>query len=336
MNYLLGGALCVALYFLPDIYYDQRNAMAFALTAGLFVFLSTRLRLALSAFISYLVFNAFYHGIPSRFPVKLYISGAMLGFEQTLIVLLLFFIFYFYRPDLVSISRALAPVWAVLTLCGIQPLWNYSCNAAMLIVMIPFQRSWWVVALCLLPAYFQMGTTPLFVAGAMFAYYFFRRRVFWPLYVAPPLVATWGFFHPWRFDEHERWDFYWRTIKFFAREVDFLFGTGFQTFPVFGPTVQGVTDFTQPIWLSVHSDYIQYVFENGLAGAGLMAWLLVETFRESDEAHRAAIVGMLAFGVFYFPMAIPFFVAWSVALVMGCRSDRGTMPRPGKALQQRC
>lgn len=314
MSFLLMLANLFGLHFLEDIYETQWVVIAI-LSSVAFAFAMKRyFRLPFSLLLAYLAGSAFLHS--ANLVDKVTIAAADMSFRQTIFVLIVALTLgrKSVLEQLPHWARAIAPAWFILTMVGLPPLWNYSCNAAFLVCLAPFMTTLWGVGMCFLPAAFQMGTTPLFIIGVLAAYTTLARRRWALLLLVPPFLA-WAYTHPWRFDEHERWTFYARAIKYWWAHCDIWTGTGLGSFPVMGPVVQRAFQDLGPQWLSAHSDFVQVLFETGILGASLAVWVLVDTLVLLEERPRMALLALIAFGVFYFPLAIPIVVVWGLAVV---------------------
>lgn len=124
------------------------------------------------------------------------------------------------------------------------------------------------------------------------------------------------FYNPHFYLVSDRLDEYRLAADFFFTHLNVWVGGGLGSFEVYGPLMQKLAgrDMSE-VWLELHSDWLQCVFELGLVGASLSCWLLVDSLLRSTYEQRLVLVSGLLFGLFYFPMQIPL-VAFFLTLIV--------------------
>jgi len=105
------------------------------------------------------------------------------------------------------------------------------------------------------------------------------------------LLARWPgvaqlFIHPESLDEH-RWQI-WRDTWPMIRDHLWL-GSGLETYGVLSDSYRSF--YSNLRWLQAHNDYLQWLAETGLVGAGLAVWFLVALARSGAEKLRDAASG---------------------------------------------
>ncbi|OFV84245.1 MAG: hypothetical protein A3B65_03565, partial [Acidobacteria bacterium RIFCSPHIGHO2_02_FULL_67_57] len=105
------------------------------------------------------------------------------------------------------------------------------------------------------------------------------------------LLARWPgvaelFIHPESLDEH-RWQI-WRDTWPMIRDHLWL-GSGLETYGVLSDSYRSF--YSNLRWLQAHNDYLQWLAETGLVGAGLAVWFLVALARRGAERLRQATSG---------------------------------------------
>lgn len=313
--------IILASYF-SKIYENQITL--FSVLAVLFFLWKGRqwLRWPLLLFCGYLILSAFWHfGVDDGLNSKIQIvSVAVIG-RQTIYAMLLV-----GATIVLDVSVSwLAPIFLLLcsliTLTGLSPiLKNPSTNAAMIVLCLPYCRKWWMWLLTLCVMITQQGATAWLMFAAILlvtaARHLNKTLISVSMSGSAGLVGTLWFTKPHFFIFSDRWDEYKLAYRFFREFANPVFGFGLGTFQVLGPAMQKwdsrpVTE----VWMSLHSDWLQLIFELGLLGASLGIWLLLDAYLQADRKTRLLLIASSLFGLFYFPMQIPL-VAFFITLIV--------------------
>jgi hypothetical protein len=309
-----------------QIYDNQITAISILATVILIWKGRQWLRWPLLCFAGYLVFASLWHfGVDDGLSPKLQAVTAAVTGRQTLFVIL---------SGLAALTVAasvnlLAPLFlifgSILTLLGYPILTNPSTNAAMIVLCLPYCRKWWMwlVTLCVVAQ--QQGATAwlMFAAISLVTLARHSTKTVISLSVMTGLglaLLTWHV-RPSFFLFFDRWDEYQLAARFWWENINPWIGAGLGTFQVLGPAMQkwdgrAVTE----VWMSLHSDILQLVFETGVIGAGLAAWLVIDSLFRTDGKTRLAMIAACLFGLFYFPMQIPLVAFFLILIVVRAQS----------------
>ncbi|HKZ52281.1 MAG TPA: O-antigen ligase family protein [Candidatus Acidoferrales bacterium] len=155
------------------------------------------------------------------------------------------------------------------------------------------------------------------------------------------------FIRPEALDEH-RWQI-WRDTWPMIRDHLWL-GSGLETYGVLSDSYRSF--YSNLRWLQAHNDYLQWLAETGLVGAGLAVWFLVALARRGAERLRQATSGterrlvaaaltgcllVLLHSLVDFPLRIPanaLLFAALLAMIAAPAAERASVlesPRPGSA-----
>lgn len=134
-----------------------------------------------------------------------------------------------------------------------------------------------------------------------------------------------------------RFDAYRAFIKEWLLRHDYVFGTGFGTFQVMAPMMQCKQNFMLEcsghgvVWLWLHSDWLQLIFEGGIVGFLLYALLFLSVLKnlldyEDDGTAFGIVIAIAASAIFDYParyFIFSFVGAWIISLVWRVRRDEG-------------
>lgn len=265
----------------------------------------------------YLACLAVYHTTYARGDLKPLLSAAvgMYTARSTIFWLIWGAALWLARPNLPALAQVIGPIWALLTIVGYSPTYNLGCGAAFMVCLLPLQRSPWMAALVMIPMTLQSGATPYLCLGAMLLALALIRGS-WPALGFCLAPVAWAIVNPSQLHEPLRWRYYRMTWDFLWQNVNPWLGAGLGSYVIYGPIIGKINDVGGAVWLSVHNDYLQVLFEVGIIGAVLIAVTIGYALVKLDDRHRLSLVGLLAFGAFYFPMAIPVTLVFGFALVL--------------------
>jgi len=252
-------------------------------------------------------------------PTVLYLQS-----KQTLFLFALFLAANVTRKYVFKVIQWATPLFAIVTLCGKPLLFNESMNAALLVACLPLCVWQWPITLALVTAcvYFtQYGST----AYAMIVLFFVSRAVRVGKLFSALLLWNGAVFlfyrvasEPSMRTDSARFEFYKHAWDFFWKYGNPYHGSGVGTGMLFGPVIQKLNNFnTHQMWLSFHSDLLQWFFEGGIIGFALGVWLFLDSLRHSDLDSRLSLLMLMVCAIFYFPMQIPiiaFLAMWLVAI----------------------
>lgn len=104
----------------------------------------------------------------------------------------------------------------------------------------------------------------------------------------------------------DRLEFYKYSIDFFLEYINLLSGAGIGSFQIFGVAIQRTNGLSlDQLWMSMHSDWLQLIFELGFLGSALVLYVYLDSLYRSDTPTKIALVGAGVFALFYFPLQIP-------------------------------
>lgn len=179
-----------------------------------------------------------------------------------------------------------------------------SFNLAFCAASIPFLPLWFVPVV-IGTSLFNHGSTALLIMGAQALGYFLTqpRRYATALAVVVPILVV----SAWQnsgvlFDGGERLTKYRQALAYWSETPKrILFGEGPGSYLW---TSIGLDDFKAPLFLHLHSDWLQVLFEYGLIGLVLVLGFYLHYARQSFKypARFAAILGIGAFALTYYPL----------------------------------
>lgn len=316
--------LLVASYF-SQIYDNQITAISTLATMLLIWKGRQWLRWPLLLFVGYVVLSALWHfGVDDGMSPKLQaVSAAVMG-RQTLLVLLLGSASYAISSAVHHLAPIFIMVSSMSSLIGFPLLKNPSTNAAMIVLCLPYclrWKLWWTWPLTFWIVASQQGATAWLMLSAILFVTIIRhstKKITCLLGVTGLGLATYTWYaRPSFFLFFDRWDEYKLAARFWWENVNPWIGSGLGTFQVLGPAMQKwdsrpVTE----VWMSLHSDWLQLVFELGVIGTCLATWLVVDTILRTENKARLSLIAACLFGLFYFPMQIPLVAFFLILIVV--------------------
>lgn len=202
-----------------------------------------------------------------------------------------------------------------------------SFNSALAALTIPF-IPWWAALVVIGTVLTHHASTALMVIAAqLFAFALKTKRARLPLALALPVLVGIAYLHQhgaW-FDSTERLVHWKEYMSFWLKEPRWIaIGVGPGSFIW---TSAMIDHFSGPIFMQMHNDWLQILWELGAVGLGLVLWVFVSATRSAWDSVEslAGIFGCAAFGLTYhptrfFPSAL--LVAWIfVRAFFSCKSD---------------
>lgn len=205
---------------------------------------------------------------------------------------------------------------------------------AVAIIMLLFRpqqfKSLWTLVLstvCLIALIWQKGSTAYFVlAGGLSSYFLARanlsRNPYLLLSCIPIISLIFGlgvfttgdqFLNPW--DRFVEWK---RLFEWFWSNANLVVGTGMGSFEVIGPVVQQAAG-VKKVFLFMHNDWLQILFEFGILGAILTLWVCADAlWRARKEPWLFAT--LCAFGIAMIPQFPLRFSASQILIVLLLRT----------------
>jgi hypothetical protein len=178
-----------------------------------------------------------------------------------------------------------------------------SFNGAFAALALPFLPGWAAVGV-LITIFTHHGSTALLIVAAQLLAYVLKR----------PLWATAGYFlfpllfyialkHSGvGFDSAERLQNYKMFMAFWAKDWHWIvFGVGPGSFMW---TSILLSKEKTSLFLQMHSDWLQMIWELGLVGLGLILWVLISAVKNAwkNDVLLSALFGCVAFGLTYHPL----------------------------------
>lgn len=193
-----------------------------------------------------------------------------------------------------------------------------SFNTAFIALSLPFLPSW-LFLIALLTILTHHGSTALLIIAAQAFAHVLKKsdtlRLFFILVISLVSIAYLHHTGAW-FDGAERLEKYERLMRFWFYGMDWripyalptqphwawvLFGVGPGTFMWFSLTLER---FKGNLFLQMHSDWLQILWELGVVGLGLTIAVFMRAAKNawSDQKLLSALFGCAAFGLTYHPM----------------------------------
>lgn len=320
-------ASLVLVSFAKDVWEQQWQLVAWALiVTGTFQFRQVY-RLPMLVMGTWLMARALW-GVSESWGLetKLWLTTSVLSLRQTAFLFLVVSVFTAGEMRVPKFLTWAVPLVAIST-CFFYPLLsNESLNAALLVACLPFVSPTYIVAVgtvvTIAVAFTQQGTTAPVMLAAWAAMQLGRRGLPWVGAACAGYVVYRLAVSPFAFHESTRAAFYPLVRHFFESmpETWHWLGMGLGSFVAYGPIIQAQTGFMlgDRWWLSLHSDWLQLVFEQGYIGAVLGLWLYLDSLWRADRETRMALVLLGICGLGYFPMQVPImtvFAVWCVVRV---------------------
>lgn len=179
-----------------------------------------------------------------------------------------------------------------------------SFDTALIALCTPF-LPFWLSAAGIAVIITHHGSTALLILGAQLLAYLFKNRRDWVLgAVSVPLLLAIGYSHHHGafFDGGERILAWKRFMTFWASDWHFItFGVGPGSFMWCSLLID---QFKAPMFLQMHSDWLQILFEYGVIGFFLAVGTMVGAIRLAwnDRKILPALFGVCAFGLSYHPL----------------------------------
>lgn len=162
-----------------------------------------------------------------------------------------------------------------------------------------------LAAFILLTVFFHHGSTALFMVGAQLIILGLKEpKARKYVAIAVPCILGLTYIHhhgPWLdgLERLQRWHHY---MEFWAKEPRWvLFGVGPGTFLWTAAMLDG---FKAPLFLQMHSDWLQILFEYGVVGLALAAGVFIQAVKRSWDYPKllASLFGCAVFGLTYHPI----------------------------------
>lgn len=227
---------------------------------------------------------------------RVYITGA---------VLLLLTSFWLILSKIASIPSGLFP--------------NLAFNGGFIGVLAPFiaPLGWLKFLLPIVAIACATGASGIVVGTATIVSYFWQvtsgkllRTILFPL-LALATAATLYAFTAGHFTESDRLAIYQLSLQYVTTDINRLvFGSGLGSWMTTGMPLalkSGIAR-DEGLWMFLHSDWLQCLFELGLVGMGLTLAVFVECLVVTYQRRPilfSSLLGAGIFGVFYFPMQLP-------------------------------
>jgi hypothetical protein len=184
---------------------------------------------------------------------------------------------------------------------------NPAMNLGVCICTLPFLKGgkwapWYVLAWLPISLY---SSTSFAAYAAVWLAIILIVRPLQALFFIPLALAS-GYFFVDNFFGAERWQwysFFWN--EFNSKSIHWIAGLGVNHFPAIGPKLQVASTQPNEIWAFLHSDWFQILFEQGIIGFALWAWVAVTALYKSYLYHEELFVCGLSFSVImltYFPL----------------------------------
>lgn len=184
-----------------------------------------------------------------------------------------------------------------------------SMNTALIALYIPFAPPW-LVGASLLTIFTHHGSTAqmIVIAYALLAF----PKLWWC--VVPGILGV-AYFHsngPW-LDGSDRLLHWQKYMTWWAQDWrQVLVGTGPGSFQWLAPSID---EWQGPLFLFMHNDWLQILFELGVIGLALAVRFIYKALRHSiSREERAAIIGACVFACTYSPLRF-FLPAFLIALI---------------------
>jgi hypothetical protein len=181
-----------------------------------------------------------------------------------------------------------------------------SFNTALTILAVPFLNFWLIIA-ALATMFTHHGSTAVLMTSTQLIPVLLkikRRPVFLILGTTSLIVlAATAYFHSGAlFDGSERLQVYAHFMRMWSKDwIAIVAGIGPGSFMWISLSE---SRFKAPLFLQMHSDFLQIIFELGVIGFGLALWVFVDAVRRAWERPRilSALFGFYAFTLTYHPL----------------------------------
>lgn len=137
-----------------------------------------------------------------------------------------------------------------------------------------------------------------------------------PIFALVLGVAWWIFPHA----DNGRFKVWGFMMRFWHERASHWFGFGLGTQELFAPAVQNAHNFMKGSWfIWMHNDWLQILFELGIVGLALWAWvawdILRDAYKQKSSAVFASLVSLCFMMCFNFPLHQPESVFFGLLLV---------------------
>lgn len=201
-----------------------------------------------------------------------------------------------------------------------------SFNSAFAALCVPFIPPWAGIAVILTIVLHHGSTAALMLAAMLIVTIGKRRRFSYKLsYFLLSLFAASIYINSGKlFDGGERLAHYAEYMKFWAKEPRWIaLGVGPGSFVWTSPMID---QFKAPIFLQMHSDWLQILWELGAVGLVLAGWVFTDAVKRSrnDLNTLAGVIGCGVFALTYHPLRFfptALLTAWIFARAFSCKSD---------------
>lgn len=188
---------------------------------------------------------------------------------------------------------------------GYGAMLSPSFDTSLLALAVPI-APFWLSALIILTIVTHHGSTAILILLAqLLALAIKNKKARYVLLAAIPAALTVAYFHSVSpmFDSAERINAYKKFMSFWWSQdlMVKLTGSGTGSFVWLSMMID---NFKPPMWLQMHSDWLQITFELGLIGLLLAVASVGQAIKNSwnHPKHLAAIFGCVAFAVTYHPL----------------------------------
>jgi hypothetical protein len=229
------------------------------------------------------------------------VTAAQVALELILLPIAAVLFFRSMRPILIftAIASCLC-VWFPYPGLMIAP----SFNTALAALAVPF-IPWWAAVFVIATAIAHHGATALLILAAEFlGDVIYRRRLYWQLIPVLLVGGALTYAHhtgKWLdgYDRIEHWKVF---FAWWAQSWHWIvLGVGPGTF-IWISIIMG--KFTTPLFLQMHSDWLQVLWEEGLVGFSLSIWVWMDAVRRARQQrveNLAGVFGVAAFCLTYHP-----------------------------------
>jgi len=276
----------------------------FILIAFAALLFRSKLRLSLKIFIAFLMLNTIRN---FAYPFDLQLFDKMpLYFNTSWTALVLFAFVIFAGKTRIKQKHMLYfeifyIFWCFFTIFGTnlisETAVNRSVNATTISLMLPLVFSWPNLVLGLIAISFTNATMGLLSCVTSATFYLLLKYKKLKLLLIAPIALFWG----WYFCSDNFFSFsgrlpHWQlAYEFYTEKASLLFGFGNGTFKYLFPMIQEMKGLkTHNIFVFLHSDYIQNLFENGIIGSFLGAIVMIDYFIHTLKTNKKMAMFIVA------------------------------------------
>lgn len=307
----------------PDLYMDQPVLMGLVLSISFTRYIGARYHWSLAYFIGYCIFNYFAlstHGLADA-PPTIELKAAFVSSFQIAYLLLYWIILESCKLDVTLVARPLLIFSLITTYVSsffelpCRLIWNPSLNAAFSVWLLGPYGGWQLALLTLVQVVFMQSGASAFVLLLLVVSWHLRWKKLLLGAVSGVAYLSWSGIHA--FVEPNRMAFYKAVWTYWREHANPLVGYSFGSYQATAYYIQQTMDYhREGLWLSVHSDWLQLLFELGFIGLALAIWLFVDLIRCSREFDRFLVVGFGIVALVFFPCQSPIWLFLMMAMCM--------------------